>query len=556
MASLVAIEDGLARISALRSLTRGKVGWGSPAAREMAATSNQIADDLLLIADDLMKRGTSGAGHAAVLDSAIGSLRVYEGVFASTGMVSRGTNNVWSRKQLETFLDTAEQGLARSRTLLDGDAAAGATMVQESTAVANSGALDGAVEHLVNAVNEFSNPYPWHAQRGVSTNLASASRELLEGRRTLMAVGIDQTAEGAQLVADLAHDARAIGATAGSFSFVDSLTGASGPVLDNRTIRSAIATAHAHARQGSELLIARGLRPMRLAEVDSVLAEGRLLRTREPAALDAAERLLSEGAVVPGKDWAVRSRTANNINGTLLGREVTDGSATMRIVRKQARNDAAQEIFGWRVARLTGIDYLYPVTGRRPSGSAYIELVRGREFGEGAVTSRNELRSALSSWYTLHATDLTPQARTKWSRIDHQLSEFVDYLLANVDRHTGNGMFHPSSGELHLIDFGYIGRGHNPARPLMPTMRRWFMQSSTNQVMLDAETLRIIRRRVTPDALRQLHEEVFAVASTEGLDASHSKWLKYWKSQQSLDDMLARLDYVLSTGTFFYSPSR
>lgn len=539
-------DAALAAAARARELVGLNMGWAGPEASRMRDAVRDVAATLRALRDTVQARRPADIATAAVLDEATVDLHRWAGLFAGVAAATDGSGAVWKHADLRTALDGAEAAAGSARRALGVSELAAVAGVPASTP--NSGALDAATERLVDVVRQYDVDYPWGAaDRGIAGKLTDAARGLLEGRRALVARGLDDTG----IAARLAADAEVLAEHGGTFGMVESLTSGRSVPLSRRPIKDAVATAHRDARAGSDLLIAAGLRPERLPGVDAQLRQGRLLRSRDPAELDATERLLSTGRSVEGTAGHIQSAARNNINGALDTLDVSDGTHQIGVVRKGLSAQAPQEWFGWQVARLTGIDHLYPVVGRRADGAAFIERVGGAEFGKAGVNSKADLRGALSAWYRQHGSDLPAGEQAKWARIDYQLSQFADYLLANNDRHTGNGLYDRAAGELHMIDFGHIGRGHKDA-PLAPNMRRTFMQGRGNHVTLDAETLRLIRERVTPDALRMLHREAFVRAKVD----THSEALQFWRSDRSLRGVLARLDHVQSTGGFHYRTYR
>lgn len=103
--------------------------------------------------------------------------------------------------------------------------------------------------------------------------------------------------------------------------------------------------------------------------------------------------------------------------------------------------------------------------------------------------------------------------------VDRQLLQCFDYLLANNDRHTANGLYDATSGVLSFIDSGHAGRGQlasNGGSVLVPALRKLQAGSKGGHVDLDPAVVDYLRRRTSADRLRAIHAATFDRAGVAG----------------------------------------
>lgn len=246
------------------------------------------------------------------------------------------------------------------------------------------------------------------------------------------------------------------------------------------------------------------------------------------------------------------------MNG-LLSRVQLDGATWA--VEKPAGAQAAQEEFGWRIARELGIDHLFPAVARRADGTAYIELRAGRGVTISGITDVAKLEQALTRAYLDEASlGLTQVEAAQAARIDRQLLQAFDYLVANNDRSAANAMFDAVEG-VSFIDSGHIGRGElatNGGTTLEPALQLFQAGREGGRVQLDDVVVDHIRRRLTPERIGELHAEVFHAPDMPGPPARTlgEKFIGHVTRDAYRDGIVARLDHVLEHGSYVHRPYR
>lgn len=282
------------------------------------------------------------------------------------------------------------------------------------------------------------------------------------------------------------------------------------------------------------------------------LEGGRLLRTGTPTELDSIERLLREGRVVRNTIGDMPDR---GISGPLqcMVVEAGDGSKrTAQVLRKPPHAQPAQEDFGYQLARTLGIDHLFAKTGLRPDGSALTTIVPGVQARKAGVHDVRALEQTLARGYARTHPQLPARERTAAARIDRQLLQFYDYLVATADRHNRNVMVDAAQGSVHFIDLGRAGAGEtfDRLRPALAT----FYQGAGRRIELDPVTVDVIRRRLDADALARLH--VRLGASRDGARTWSLRGPVRLADERYLHTMQARLQHVLDNGWYEYTPLR
>ncbi|MCB0878441.1 MAG: hypothetical protein KDC46_05615 [Thermoleophilia bacterium] len=293
--------------------------------------------------------------------------------------------------------------------------------------------------------------------------------------------------------------------------------------------------------------------------VDDALREGRLLRSSAADLLDRRERLLLEGAI----DESSRVPVAGGMNGDLSRVLVQDPVHSWNrrwVIEKDAGAQAAQEEFGWRVARELGIDHLVPAAMRRADGIARIEFREGRSLSLSGITDSAALEDALAGSYLRDATlGLDEAGARRAALVDRQLLQCFDYLLANNDRHTANGLYDATSGVLSFIDSGHAGRGQlasNGGSVLVPALRKLQAGSKGGHVDLDPAVVDYLRRRTSADRLRAIHAATFDRAGVAGPAPRTygERFLPHARSTTYRDGIVARYEHVLDRGGYDHAP--
>ena len=244
--------------------------------------------------------------------------------------------------------------------------------------------------------------------------------------------------------------------------------------------------------------------------VRDALDAGRLIRSGDPARLDALERVLREGSI----DRSTAHVVGGGVNGTRSRYAIDAGAGSSALaVEKPVNAQAAQEQFAWKLGRELGIDHLLAAVGWRPNGDALIEFRPGISLAKAGVASVHDLDVAVATSYLADTRlHLTPTESAQAARIDRQLLQFVDYLVANNDRHLNNGLVDiADSGKVTFLDYGMMARGAvaHGGSELRPTMRSFQGSGPAPHVELDPDVIAYIRARLTPARIDALHREVF-----------------------------------------------
>jgi hypothetical protein len=295
-----------------------------------------------------------------------------------------------------------------------------------------------------------------------------------------------------------------------------------------------------------------------MGAVRDALAGGRLLRTGDAATLDTTERVLGEGTI----DRASAVRVGGGMNGDRFRMRIhppaaMPGAASMWAVEKPAEAQAAQEEFAYLLARELGIDHLVPAVARRADGSAWIDFKPGHALSMAGVTDVGSLDRALTrSYLTDELLELTPVEAAQAARIDRQLLQAFDYLIANNDRHMGNGLVDArAGGRLHFIDQGHAGRGsvQTGASALEPELRSFQAGSRGGRVDLDPAVVGQLRARLTHQRIRELHAQVFDNPDVATPSASSSVGLRFYTTAAGSsfrEGIVQRLDRVMADGGY------
>lgn len=317
-------------------------------------------------------------------------------------------------------------------------------------------------------------------------------------------------------------------------------------------------TSAAHAVQfadGAAAVAQLGTSPLKpTGAVADALTAGRLLRTSGDETLDAMEQVLRTGAI----DRTNAVPVGAGINGELHRVQITsaDGARSVWAVEKPAAGQAAQEEFAWKLARAMGIDHYVPAVARRADGMARIQFREGTNLSVNRITDAATLEHALADSYLRDTTlKLTSQEAAQAARIDRQLLQTFDYLLANNDRHLGNALYDAKTGALSLIDHGHSGRGAlsmNRGTQLEPSLRALQVAPGGGVNQLDPAVVQYLRQRLDDSTIRSLHDGVYEAADiarppagTIGASFEHAV-----RGREAVDGITARLRSVQSSGEY------
>ncbi len=293
--------------------------------------------------------------------------------------------------------------------------------------------------------------------------------------------------------------------------------------------------------------------------IDDAMARGALLRTRSAAVLDDIERVLATGVI----DEASRTPVGSGMNGVLTKVRITDvldGARSVEAVEKTAAQQAAQEAFGWRIARELGIDYLVAAVARRADGTARIELRPGVAANMHGIDDARSLEAVLAKSYANDATlGLNAAQAARAGRVDRQLLQFFDYLIANNDRHGGNALHDAVTGAFSFIDEGHAGRGQlakNGGTVLEPALRRFQAGDDGGRVDLDPAVIEYLRRRTSADRLRAIHAAVFDRTDVAGPPAGTvgERFLRHVNGLDYREGVTARFEHAIANAGYVARP--
>lgn len=265
----------------------------------------------------------------------------------------------------------------------------------------------------------------------------------------------------------------------------------------------------------------------------------------------AAERAAVRDVLAVGRmGRAGASHVRGGVNGTLDVRTFTDDAAGRRVraVLKPIAGGGAQEVFAYEVARAMHLDHLVPAVARRRGGVAAIELRPGKSFTGQQIFNANALEHALRHGRRLRDPDAAPATIARQARVDRELVQAFDAVLANGDRHGSNALFDARTGALSLIDHGLIDRYDPQGR--IPTVRTFLGGANARRgadrvwhIPLSVET-RAILRAADRDHIR------IAFARLLEDQASAEKVGEYARKQtpRYLEQLMGRLDDAIRTG--------
>lgn len=314
---------------------------------------------------------------------------------------------------------------------------------------------------------------------------------------------------------------------------------------------------------GAAALALLGDEPLRpTGALRAALDARRLLRTGSDDVLDGLERMLRTGRI----DDSERRAVGEGMNGVLYRVRVHDpaapGASPTWVVEKPAGAQAAQEELGWRLARALGIDHLVPAAVRREDGTARIMLRPGEALSLAGIHDVRHLEQALAAGHLRDAAlgvDVLGSAQS--ARIERQLLQVFDYLLANNDRRAANGLYDAATGTLSFIDSGHAGRGtlqHNGGSVLEPALQAFQAGRGGGRVDLDPVVVDYLRRRLRPEDVRAIHRTVFddpEIAGPAGRTIGE-RFIGHVRSDGYREGMVQRLEHVLESGGYSHAPYR
>lgn len=265
----------------------------------------------------------------------------------------------------------------------------------------------------------------------------------------------------------------------------------------------------------------------------------------------ALDGVLANGLIVPGTVRKLDGGSSpNGLRRAIL--TSADGSAGVEAVLK--RETAAQEEFGYLMARALGIEHLVPAVSRRSDGRAAIQFIYGRTLDLAGISDGAGVRRALDGWYRTQR-GMSPERAAAAAEVDHELLAFLDWLTANRDRKATNAMQDALDDSLWFIDSGGMLRGEleDVLRPRLKDALYVTDPGTPNRIVLSPRTRSIIAERLTPEALREAHAVLRR--PLPGPKASHRRLvLERAGSDHQLDRLLQRRAAALERGWIEYQP--
>lgn len=293
---------------------------------------------------------------------------------------------------------------------------------------------------------------------------------------------------------------------------------------------------------------AAGAGPLRpTGAVRDALAAGKLVGSRSDTELDSIERLLATGTPDP----STRRPIGNGMNDVRYATVLRGPDGTsIDAVSKPESAQGTQEAFSWQLARSMGIDHRVVPAARDSDGTAHIAFVPGVSLFEGKVRDARSMEIALTQSHLASDAPLPAAEAAQAARIESQLMQVFDYVLANSDRHGGNGIVDARSG-VTLIDQGHVGRGQ-AGRPdvLVPGMRSTYLGSTREPVRIDPEVIDFLARRLDETTLRGIHQDSFRGARPVSTQGEHGRFNSFAASSTFIDGAVARLRHVIDAGEF------
>ncbi len=277
------------------------------------------------------------------------------------------------------------------------------------------------------------------------------------------------------------------------------------------------------------------------------------------------ERLRIEQVLAHGvrDDEHARVLANDGFNGDLrLDRFVLAGHGSADAVMKLPHQQAAQEAFEYGLSREIGAAHLFAPVALRGDHSAATAFVAGTEFGKAGVTDVATLEAALRRGVAARSGAMEgAQFVQHTARVERQLLQYLDWLVANDDRHNRNGVVaNDAATGVQMIDHGAAGVGDLAPGRVRPFLRvdyqgdvgrtgRW---RGLERTVLEPDALAAIRQ-LDSDTIRRIHAEtVGVVPKPVGGGAFTSLTHRYTSSARYLENVLRRHEFATTRGYIEY----
>ena len=218
--------------------------------------------------------------------------------------------------------------------------------------------------------------------------------------------------------------------------------------------------------------------------------------------------------------------TRGGCGGRFPIQRISDAGGDILVVEKNQQGSA--EVAGSQFAGLIGIQHLVPLAVEHGQQGARMLRAAGTEAAQAGVKSADDLVALRMVALSREAPGLSVSERGRLARLEVELGQAMDYLLANSDRHTRNVMVDPERGAMALIDNGAIGDGDlfRPATTQAwrtPQLHRAF-QPTEESAPLSPDTLQWLRDHIDDTTLTAWHQQHAAGLPRLKLDALLERW--------------------------------
>ena len=255
-----------------------------------------------------------------------------------------------------------------------------------------------------------------------------------------------------------------------------------------------------------------------------------------------AERLHIEGLLSragdAARDIGRTSTRPGNHAGALAISSVADAARGEELLLVTKHVQGRAEVAASRLSALLGIDHLVPIATPAGDDSVRMVFAAGQSADAAGIQSAADLIAVREAGLARRAPHVDAATRSRVARMEVELGQVFDYLLANSDRRARNLIVDTENGTFALIDNASIGHGTMFSRktPTLPTLKP-LIQGAGGHTQLSTDTVAWLREHLDEPALRAWHaEHVDAIGG-------------------SADDFVARLNHVLEHGSFDYQDS-
>lgn len=158
------------------------------------------------------------------------------------------------------------------------------------------------------------------------------------------------------------------------------------------------------------------------------------------------------------------------------------------------------EVAGSTFAGLIGLDHFVPLAVPQAADGARMLFRPGVELRKLADVSAEDLVQIRAARLARVAPQLDVATRQRVAKMEIELLQTIDYLLANSDRHRGNILVDIATGEISFIDQGAIGDGEfwqkfTGGSPLRPKLNP-LIQGADGHTSLSTDTIEWLTSRL------------------------------------------------------------